>query len=45
MAATYPAQFLGLTDRGRITAGQRADFVVLDPELALKQVFIGGVPA
>lgn len=45
MAATYPAQFLGLTDRGRIATGQRADFVVLDPDLALKRVIIGGVAA
>ena len=45
MAATYPAQFLGLSDRGRIAAGQRADFVVLDPDLTLTQVFIGGVAA
>jgi len=45
MAATYPAQFLGLSDRGRIATGQRADFVVLDPNLALKQVIIGGVAA
>jgi N-acetylglucosamine-6-phosphate deacetylase len=45
MAATYPAQFLGLSDRGRIVAGQRADFVVLDTDLALKQVIIGGAAA
>jgi len=45
MAATYPAQFLGLSDRGRIATRQRADFVVLDPNLALKQVIIGGVAA
>jgi N-acetylglucosamine-6-phosphate deacetylase len=42
MAATNPAALLGLADRGRIEAGRRADLVVLDRELRLKAVFIGG---
>jgi N-acetylglucosamine-6-phosphate deacetylase len=44
MASTVPACSLGLTDRGEITLGLRADLVVLDAELAVEQVFIAGVP-
>ena len=44
MASTYPARSLGLTDRGQIVPGQRADLVVLSPELTVKQVFVAGVP-
>jgi N-acetylglucosamine-6-phosphate deacetylase len=42
MAATNPAALLGLGDRGRIARGTRADLIVLDRELKLKAVFIGG---
>jgi N-acetylglucosamine-6-phosphate deacetylase len=43
MASTYPATFLGLDkERGRIAAGLRADFVVLDDDLAVRQVWCGG---
>jgi N-acetylglucosamine-6-phosphate deacetylase len=43
MASTYPATFLGLEkERGRIAAGQRADFVVLDNDLAVRGVWCGG---
>ncbi len=46
MASTYPAAFLGLEqDRGRIAAGLRADFVVLDEDLAVRQVWCGGSAA
>ncbi len=45
MAATYPAEFLGLPDRGRVAAGYRADLVHLDDALALRQVWVGGVQA
>lgn len=46
MAATYPAQFLGLDhDLGRIAPGLRADFVVVDEALALQSVWIGGAVA
>ena len=41
-AATNPAALLGLGDRGQIEAGRRADLIVLDRELKLKAVFIGG---
>lgn len=42
MAATNPAALLRLDDRGRIEPGRRADLIVLDRELKLKAVFIGG---
>ncbi len=44
MASTYPAAFLGLErDRGRIAPGQRADFVVLDDDLNVHEVWYGGI--
>ncbi|HSD73351.1 MAG TPA: N-acetylglucosamine-6-phosphate deacetylase, partial [Steroidobacteraceae bacterium] len=46
MASTYPAALLGLeSERGRIAAGLRADFVVLDDDLKVHQVWCGGVIA
>jgi N-acetylglucosamine-6-phosphate deacetylase len=43
MASAYPAAFLGIErDRGRIAAGLRADFVVLDDDLAVRGVWYGG---
>lgn len=43
MASTYPADFLGLsTSHGRIAAGCRADFVVLDATLHVRETWIGG---
>ena len=45
MAATIPADALGLTDRGRIAPGVRADLVTLDPKsLAVRAVWLGGEP-
>ncbi|MEU4691674.1 N-acetylglucosamine-6-phosphate deacetylase [Actinoplanes sp. NPDC023714] len=43
MASTTPARLLGLTDRGAIAPGLRADLVILDGELNLKRVIRGGV--
>ena len=40
--ATYPADYLGLADRGRIAAGAWADLVVLAPDLHLLDVFVEG---
>ena len=43
MAATYPAEFLGLApDHGRIAVGGRADFVLLDADLTARATWIGG---
>ena len=43
MATTIPADVLGLTDRGRIAPGMRADLVALDPEsLGVRAVWLGG---
>ncbi len=42
MAATNPAVLLALKDRGRVESGSRADLIVLDRELKLKAVYIGG---
>ncbi|WIM96169.1 N-acetylglucosamine-6-phosphate deacetylase [Actinoplanes oblitus] len=39
MSATTPARLLGLTDRGALEPGLRADVVLLDADLSLKQVF------
>ncbi len=43
MASASPARFLGLADElGRIEVGFKADFVVLDADLALRQTWISG---
>jgi N-acetylglucosamine-6-phosphate deacetylase len=43
MAATIPAAALGLSDRGRITPGGRADLVALDPDtLQVRAVWLAG---
>ena len=44
MASAYPAAWLGLErTQGRIVAGQRADFAVLDDTLTVQETWIGGV--
>ena len=43
MLTSIPAKAAGLTDVGRIAPGYRADFVVLDGNLAPREVIIGGV--
>ncbi len=44
LTATTPARALGLTDVGAIAAGRRADLVVLDPQLRVREIYRGGVP-
>jgi N-acetylglucosamine-6-phosphate deacetylase len=45
MASAYPAAWLGLErEVGRIVAGQRADFAVVDDKLKVVETWIGGVP-
>lgn len=43
-AATVPARALGLHDRGAVTAGHRADLVILTPDLKVTQVLRAGTP-
>jgi N-acetylglucosamine-6-phosphate deacetylase len=43
MASMYPARLMGLKDVGEIAIGRNANLLVLSPELALQQVFVGGV--
>jgi len=40
--ATNAADFLGLSDRGRLFVGARADVAVLDADLQLTQVIVEG---
>jgi N-acetylglucosamine-6-phosphate deacetylase len=42
MSSTTPARLLGLNDRGALSPGLRADVVVLNPDLTLKQVLRAG---
>jgi N-acetylglucosamine-6-phosphate deacetylase len=42
MASLYPADAIGAGDRGRLTAGARADIVALTPELDVASTWIGG---
>ncbi len=41
-ASRNPLALLGVTDRGRIAVGQRADLVELDADLAVRRVMRGG---
>jgi N-acetylglucosamine-6-phosphate deacetylase len=46
MASAYPAAWIGLErTHGRIAAGYRADFAVLDDAFAVKETWIDGEPA
>lgn len=42
MASTYPADFLGVPDRGRIQVGAWADLVQLSPELRARATWLEG---
>ncbi len=42
LASSHPAQYLGLTDVGKISKNARADLVVLREDLSLEAVYIGG---
>lgn len=42
MAATTPARALGLTDRGAVVGGLRADLVILDENLTARRVMRAG---
>ena len=38
----FPAEYLGLQDRGALAVGRRADVVVLDPALQIRAVLLAG---
>ena len=40
--STYPADFLGLADRGRLQPGAWADVALLDRDLRVTEVFVQG---
>ena len=42
---SIPADLLGLTDRGRLRVGSRADLVILDENASLHSTIIGGATA
>lgn len=44
MASTAPAASVGLSDRGRLEVGLRADVVVLGRELQVQAVYVAGQP-
>ena len=41
-ASRNPLMLLGITDRGRLAVGQRADLVELDPALRVRRVMRDG---
>jgi alpha-D-ribose 1-methylphosphonate 5-triphosphate diphosphatase len=45
LVSSNPASVLGLNDRGRVSAGQRADFIVLNADIQLEATFSNGRPA
>lgn len=42
LTTAVPADYLGLRDRGRLEVGLRADLLVLDEDLRVVEVFVGG---
>lgn len=44
MASLYPAEAMGLGDRhGRLAPGYSADFLLLEPDLSIRSVFVDGM--
>ena len=44
MASLYPAEAMGVADRhGRLLPGYAADFILLEPSLSIRSVFIDGM--
>lgn len=43
MMSTTPARVMGYTDRGAIEVGKRADFVIVNSDLSVSDVYLGGV--
>ena len=43
MASLYPAQYLGLKNKGHLREGADADFVVLDDKLVAQATYIAGI--
>ncbi|GBQ93683.1 N-acetylglucosamine-6-phosphate deacetylase [Asaia krungthepensis] len=42
LVSSNAARYLGLTDRGSLETGKLADFVVLDADLCVREVWVGG---
>lgn len=42
MLSAVPARYMGLSDRGELSLGKRADIVVLDKAYKLEQVYLAG---
>ena len=42
MASDTPARIMGFTDRGRIAAGMRADLILMNDDLEIQKIIIGG---
>ncbi len=42
MLSEIPARYMGLTDRGSLSEGKRADLVVLDSDLQVQAVYVAG---
>lgn len=41
-ATSNPADMIGLSDVGRISLGYRSDFIVLNPDFSVREVYISG---
>ncbi|MDN7352208.1 N-acetylglucosamine-6-phosphate deacetylase [Acetobacter senegalensis] len=42
LLSSNPARYLGLTDRGTLEEGKRADYVVMDSSFMVQEVWVGG---